>query len=115
MLGPIEDGDEEVGVSILVVVGGGHALGKGEFIDSGCVGNVFKGAVSLVMKKLAASFFRANKQVEQPVIVDIRPGGRLRGGQVGFESAFSGHVGKCAVAVIPHERAAHGELPSSAQ
>src|SRR3984957_1631108 len=90
----------EIRKSIVVVVGGDYRLRKSGAIDAGCGGDVLECAITAVAKKLHGSIFIGHDQVDESVVVNVRPHCRL-GTCGGFrETALVRHVRECAVAIV---------------
>jgi len=114
-VGAVEVGDVEVWEAVVVEVGGGDGLAEGDAVDAGGVGDVFEGAVAAIVKELCGGFFVGDEEVEETVVVDVGPGGGLRGGDHVGQTALPGDVSEGAVAVIAQQGLAHAELPAAAE
>ena len=74
-----------------------------------------EGPIPFVEEKLARAVFVADKEIEEPIIINVRPHGGLRAsGRLG-QACLTGNVGKCSVTVVTQKRFAHGEFPCAAQ
>ena len=74
-----------------------------------------EGPVSLIEEHLARAVFVADKEIEEPIIINVRPHGGLRASRRLGQACLTGNVGKRSVTVVTQERFAHGEFPRPAQ
>jgi hypothetical protein len=90
----------KIHIPIAVIVCRGYAFGEGRPIDTGRVGDILKSPVSFVQEKLGRTRFVDHKQVQQAVVVNVRPNGRLciSGGY--RQATLFGHIREGSVAVV---------------
>ncbi len=112
---PVEIRDVEVHESVVVIVRRAHTLGERDAIDTGSARDVFEGTAALVQEQLRGAILVADEQIEQSIVVDIRPRRGLRARRRLCQSACRRHIGEGAVAVVPQQRLALGHLPPAAQ
>ena len=101
--------------AVVVDVSGRHALGVTGPVDAGARRDVLERAVALVQEQLGGAVLVADKQVHEPVVVDIGPHRRLRAGGRPGQAARLCDVGERAVAVVAQQRLALGDHPRAAQ
>jgi hypothetical protein len=72
-----EIGDIKVGKPIIVIVNPGCPLSKGNAVHAGNVTYLGEGSVPVVVKELGRGILISNKQVQEFVVVEVRPGRHL--------------------------------------
>ena len=74
-----EIGYIQVRVSIIIVIGGCDSLGDRNAIYASRMRNVLEGPIAAVVKQIAGTLLVANKQIQEAIVVYIKPDYRLRG------------------------------------
>jgi len=107
--------DENINVSIIVIVGGGHSLGKNYAIHTGGMGNILKSPVAAVAEQLTRAIFVTNEQVDEAVVINVSPDGSLCARCRFRQPGGLRNIGESAVAVISQKRLTYRKLPGAAQ
>src|SRR6185437_840290 len=98
---PVEIRDEEVWVTVIIVIGRRDALSKRDAIDSCRMRDVLESSVSLVEKQLrGAAIFVPNKQIQEAIVIDVRPHRGLGTGRCLRDATRLGDVRESAIAVV---------------
>src|SRR5207244_138327 len=111
----VKVGDVEIYATVVVIIGCRDPFRESDFPDAGSHGNVLKGAISPIEKELARPVLVADKEVEETVVVDVRPSCRLRPRGRFRQSSLTRNVRECSVAIVPQKRFAQGKFPRASQ
>ena len=108
--------DVEIHIPVAVIVRRGHAFGESRPVDARRVGDILKGPVSFIQEKLGRAAFVGHEQVQQAVVVNVRPDRGLGIGGRHRQAALFGHIRKGPIAIVAQQRFALPKaLPGSAQ
>ena len=77
--------------------------------------DVLKGPVALVAEKLGRATLATYEQIDETIVIKVRPGSGLGCVAGGGETALTRNVGKSSIAMPLQERHTLGKLPSATQ